>query len=72
MLLDNMSSKETKFNMNISKATADAMNRQGRASQEKHGQGPASKSLDEYKIPGPNEEKLMEKAGKESQEARKK
>jgi hypothetical protein len=67
-----MSRQETEFNMNISKATADAMDRQGRASQEKHGQGPASKSLGEYKIPGPKDEDLMEKAGKESQEARKK
>lgn len=68
-MLDKMSRRETEFNMGIPKATADSLNRQGRASQEKHGQGPASKSLDEYKIPGPKEEKLMERAGRESQDA---
>lgn len=62
-----MSRRETEFNMNISQKDADSMHRQGRASQEKHGQGPASKSLDQVKLPGAKEEEMMEKAGKGSQ-----
>lgn len=67
-----MSRRETEFNMNISKKDADAMHNQGRASQEKHGQGPASKSLDQVKLPRAKDEEMMEKAGKGSKEARKK
>jgi hypothetical protein len=56
-----MSSQETEFNMNIFKATADTMDWEGRASQEKHTQGPASESLGDYKIPGPKKGVSIEK-----------
>jgi hypothetical protein len=65
-----MSRRETQFHMNISQQNADMMHRQGRASQDKHGQGPASKSLEQVKLPRPEEERMMQQAGKESQDAR--